>query len=1028
MDPKQEKWIDKLTHAANKRKEEKVKWDARDRALTQIRSKIAGKIGDNLIKDMNVTVSDGEKNKETTLDYENRDQKKEFDWAQQFDGYNSMSDEDQEKHARARILIETLQSELESATIAIENPPGSKNFERVKLFDKEDIAKEFYTPLVREGLMAETFVPNKYSSTHKMIEETFDLYKDKLQEEGYSNMAYAGECLKMGLSVLGSATSLMSTGPAFMDIVETSKDPDLIKWSNFVPETFVPGSEGSNGISEINDKISEIGEKGTSDLKEFTELLRQGMDVLNEVVVEGGIDVYEWRKKYKDPKTPIEPLDKRRLMAGRIANSLVSGVSGVVSQRMNWNKWNMGVLAGSLYRSNASLKEITELLQDEKKISLVEADGVEIVKCLNAGFAKIFSVFPDTVSKAQDAVTEIKNTFARCCSGSEIADLINEEKYPAAIKLVTTAATNAMGTATGNGELCQEITDNQKEITDLLGGEMAKELTDHFKETEKILIDDRKKIDAAHGKDKVSLIEKQIAKIERDNFRRKWFVTLMSQGTEFASKFFAPLVMAGAGVSLLSNANEAMKRATDAQNFLEKQNGMLRDASSFSASIQNFLINANSQYYHYQIQSCCDACRLIGALIETCGYATGPGSVIAAVVGQTMQASGRALSALEAIKYELEKNNEARAGWKIYKEALQKPENRKLALLAMKQNPTLAKYAVAWGAIIEKEPLLEDFLTVTGLTAESLADQKDTKLVMKYLETRFSGDNIIAGMEAVAKGWAPHPVELTLECWNAFIRRGKEEVGLVVDGKMAPLIENVEYGILACVKPWKDYEKTPSNEEVVKANLSALETLINELLKYNPKPSEGSVSTGFVQVREFLDSMKKLARKRVKYIKEPQSVAWTDLPADIKYGIPLGKLQKTAVLELGDGELSYNFKDGDFRDVGIHQLEVYARKTVNYAESRKVFANITVTKAEQVVEWVENLEEITTATKLGPAQKNAGQVPAADNGGGELKYSFNDGDTLAAGDQELWVHAEATENYNQSPTVTRKITVVAAAP
>ena len=70
MDPKQEKWIDKLTHAANKRKEEKVKWDARDRALTQIRSKIAGKIGDNLIKDMNVTVSDGEKNKETTLDYE----------------------------------------------------------------------------------------------------------------------------------------------------------------------------------------------------------------------------------------------------------------------------------------------------------------------------------------------------------------------------------------------------------------------------------------------------------------------------------------------------------------------------------------------------------------------------------------------------------------------------------------------------------------------------------------------------------------------------------------------------------------------------------------------------------------------------------------------------------------------------------------------------------------------------------------------------------------------------------------------
>jgi hypothetical protein len=80
------------------------------------------------------------------------------------------------------------------------------------------------------------------------------------------------------------------------------------------------------------------------------------------------------------------------------------------------------------------------------------------------------------------------------------------------------------------------------------------------------------------------------------------------------------------------------------------------------------------------------------------------------------------------------------------------------------------------------------------------------------------------------------------------------------------------------------------------------------------------------------------------------------------------------------------------------------------------------------VEWVENLEGITTATELGEAQKNAKQVPVADDGGGELKYSFNDGDTLEAGDQELSVYAEATKNYNQSPTVTRNITVVAAAP
>jgi hypothetical protein len=324
-----------------------------------------------------------------------------------------------------------------------------------------------------------------------------------------------------------------------------------------------------------------------------------------------------------------------------------------------------------------------------------------------------------------------------------------------------------MGTATGNKELCDEITTKKGEINQALSDEMAKELTNHFEETERFFIEDSRKIAAAPVKDKVSLIEKKIAKLESDNLKRKWLVTVMSQGPEFASKFFAPLVIAGAGFSLLNNMYECGLRIRDAQNFLEKEKGMLRDASPFYPSIQNFSSNANSQKLHYAMQCVGDALKLVGAIMETVSYASGPGAVVA-VIGQTFQAAGRAVSASEAIEYELMKNEEARAGWKMYKEALLKPENRKLALKAMKQNPTLAKYSVAWGAIIEKDPLLEDFLTVTGLTAESLADP-DFKLVIKYLETRFSEDNVILGREAVAKGWAPHPPELTLECWNAFI-------------------------------------------------------------------------------------------------------------------------------------------------------------------------------------------------------------------------------------------------------------------
>lgn len=873
MDQDKVDWINKLTGtsgnpgAAALRENEKKKWDARDEALTQIRSKIADN-RDRLKKDMDISVHrDGialeynengeivkkkvtskkdEADRKIGLDDKTRDQTKEYDWDDQFDFWSLMTDEDLVKHADASKLINTLVMELESATVEIGGT-------MVPLFDKEDIADEFYTPLVREGLMAETFVPNDYSRTHEMIQASFNDYKERLEEEGFSDMTYMGEMAQLGLSLASSAALAISTVPVVMDATVLIGDSKSVKWSNFVPAI-----EDSSWMSN----------KGTSNFTEISDILSKGMDLLDDGVEVGN----DFKEKYKDPKTPVEPLDRRRLMADRIANSLVSGVSGVVSVSMNTNGWNMGLTASTTYRSNANLKGITTLLQNTTS-PLEDDHGDQIVGFLKAGFAKIFEVIPTPIaSGAGTAIAKISTVFATC-NGSDIARLINEEKYPDAVTLVTDAAGTAMNPLAW-GDLCTEITNKAAAITQALGNEMAKELTKQFAETDKILSADREKINQdMDAKDRAPLIEKQIAELERSELQLKLFSTVMSQGAAFASKFFAPLVMAGSAISLMVNTKKCYQRWTDAQNFLESQGDMLRDASPFSAPIQNFVLNANFQKMHYLRQSVCDGLSLIGAMVETACYLTGPSAAIGVVVGQMTQAAVGAASSLESAMYEIQKNNNAREGWNSYKEALRRPENRRLALLAMKANPTLTKYAIAWGAIIEKDPLVADFATKTGLTPESLADTKDIGMVVKYLETKFSDDNVIVGREAVGKGWAPAPA-LTLECWNAAIRRGANEANLLVGGDYEKPIDNVEYSILACIEPWKQFEALPvpisppdaSAKAVVEANLSALQTLINAL-GYSPKRSEGGKTIEHLQMREFLGSMRGLAEIRVNDIK-----------------------------------------------------------------------------------------------------------------------------------------------------------------
>ncbi len=313
-----------------------------------------------------------------------------------------------------------------------------------------------------------------------------------------------------------------------------------------------------------------------------------------------------------------------------------------------------------------------------------------------------------------------------------------------------------------------------------MNDKITKEMSDNIaKDKEESQAELAKILNEKDEKNRASLIEQQIAKLEKQTKGIEWAVRLAKLGFDVATKFIGPLAIGGSLVKLLENTAKATARACDAYIFLEQRQDMLNAASPYSSPVANFVDNARLQAAHYAINAAMDGLNMAGAIVETLGYATGPGAAIAVTVGKLMQASAQSAQALEAVCYEIKKRVDLERAWSFYRQALTRPENRKLGLMAMQKNPTLAKFAVAWGAIIKKDVLVVDFVQRTGLTAESLRDPKAKVAdAVKYLELRFSDDNVVVGRKVEAS-WAPEKVELTLACFAATkaraIKSGKLE-------------------------------------------------------------------------------------------------------------------------------------------------------------------------------------------------------------------------------------------------------------
>ncbi|MCP4043197.1 MAG: hypothetical protein GY731_14780, partial [Gammaproteobacteria bacterium] len=320
-------------------------------------------------------------------------------------------------------------------------------------------------------------------------------------------------------------------------------------------------------------------------------------------------------------------------------------------------------------------------------------------------------------------------------------------------------------------------------------------------------------------------VEKLIAKMMKDRMILEVATNVVAGGASVVEKFVEPMAIAGTAIQLAKNLMMAAQRAMALNTWLKNKRDAVRAVSAYSSSVQNFVKNQGEQFSHYSIQSALQLVKMIGQILNYSG--------IAAQAGQAISKSAQLAATTEEILYKFYKKVDLERAWKATQKAFANPENRKLGLIARSLNPTLAKYSLAWGAVVKKDAIAKSAMASCGLNELTLS-QRDTNVenVQRYLEVCFPEDNVVLKRFEPPE-WMPGKVVLTAKCWSTAKARGVRKADLLEENTGA-----IDEGMAVVYRLEEEAMDEDGEVEQVEAYLRELEDLEDALDGYLPRHSK----------------------------------------------------------------------------------------------------------------------------------------------------------------------------------------------
>ncbi|OED45868.1 hypothetical protein AB838_22095 [Rhodobacteraceae bacterium (ex Bugula neritina AB1)] len=344
---------------------------------------------------------------------------------------------------------------------------------------------------------------------------------------------------------------------------------------------------------------------------------------------------------------------------------------------------------------------------------------------------------------------------------------------------------------------------------------------------------------AAAEQTRLDSMETLIAIVQRDKMTFQLAQKIVTKGPGLIADLVPGMGLVQACAELAFAIAEAVKHAEQLLIWMEN----VEDAGA-AATVQ---LDAMMNRYGLETKQTIIASIKVGIkAVKVAGEATKLSP--AAPIGLAISSGADAGEAVLDLGVEIEKNVAIAQAWSAYKAALEQPQNRKAARMALRKNPTLSKYAMAYGAKVEGNAIAKEAMRRCGINERTLA-QPDTNVdkVVTYLEQLYDEDPVVVRAVGVANEWHPGDIELTYESFCRFHMKAATVAKPVVSGPDAGRIKSTLAAFETAVPAFEEAVKTsagtgtPPDETVEKAAVEAVVALGKALKAYNPEAATGGL-------------------------------------------------------------------------------------------------------------------------------------------------------------------------------------------
>lgn len=257
--------------------------------------------------------------------------------------------------------------ELTVKRLVWDEKTGATVQKTVRLFEDEDITRDFFTPLVREELVPETVVPDRYSATQKMIDGSNDPYieecisKGKEPARGLADLGKGVVSFSVTIATEvagpGGNVAMITDGIALAIGVGIDGIETAIEWKE---EGFNPDSLsdiGDNIAGAVNKLVS--GATGNDNLGAFV----SGIVLGGTSVLKGSARAAAWAVKRKGGSTEDFPF-------GDLFDDFIGGASAAMS---------------SLSAKDQGAKSVGDTIGQQllKQLPGIRKSGLDLIKKLH---------------------------------------------------------------------------------------------------------------------------------------------------------------------------------------------------------------------------------------------------------------------------------------------------------------------------------------------------------------------------------------------------------------------------------------------------------------------------------------------------------------------------------------------------------------------------------------------------------------------------------------------------------------------